>query len=119
MDFLLTGFTHDKDFRIFSFESIGADRIWSKCTVRADLGVARKYGIQMQELPLLCRGLLDRLELSAQKPVGDTLSLTFTEDEIRTLADERAAARAAIPRRKPPVRPVGEQLGTAWREQHT
>lgn len=111
MEFLLTGFTHEKDCRIYAFECIGADRVWSKCTVRADLGLARKYGIALQELPLLCRGLLDHR--------GDDVSeLIFTEDAIRNLASDRAAAKAAIPKRKAPVRAAGEQLGAAWREQH-
>lgn len=118
MEFLLTGFTHEKDFRVFSFECIGTDRVWTKCTVRADLSVTRKYGIALQELPLLCRGLLDRREMAEAHPGGDNVSITFTEDEIRTLSDERAAARAAIPRRKPPTRPAPDQLGAAWRDQN-
>ncbi len=111
MEFLLTGFTSEKDCRVYAFECMNVDRSWSKCSVRADLSLARKYGIPMQELPLLCRGLLDRRDLS-------TAELIFTEDDIRTLASDRAAARAAIPKRKAPVRPAGEQLGAAWREQH-
>lgn len=115
MDFLLTGFTHEKDSRIFAFESIGTDRVWTKCTVRADLSVARKYGIALQELPLLCRGLLDRRE-----PGSDNAMLTLGEDEIRTLAEDRAAARAALPKRKPPVKPASEQTTESpWRDQQS
>lgn len=114
MEYLLTGFTHEKDFRVFSFESVGTDKVWTKRTVRADLAIARKHGIALQELPLLCRGLLDRAETDAEN-----LSLTLTEVDIRTLADERASARAmAAAKRKPPVRPAGEQPGAAWRDQN-
>ena len=62
MQFVLAGFTPDTGFRIFKFEGIGDDRSRTEFTVRADLALSRKYGIQMQDLPLLCRGLLDRLD---------------------------------------------------------
>ena len=90
MQFVLTGFTHDMSFRVFAFDRIGEDRVRTKCTVRADLVLIRRYGIQIQELPLLCRSLLDRGEES-----GELLSLTFTEQEMCACAAERAAVRAA------------------------
>jgi hypothetical protein len=79
------------------------------------LSIARKHGIALQELPLLCRGLLDRADADAEN-----LSLTLTEFDIQTLADERATTRAAAAaKRKPPVRAAGEQAGAAWRDQST
>jgi hypothetical protein len=113
MQFVLTGFTHDKGLRVFAFERMGEDRVRTQCTVKADLALARRYGIQIQELPLLCRGILERRE------EGDaTVSFTFTEEDIRTYAGERAAARAAAAsKKKPPHRPVSENLGAAWRGQ--
>lgn len=113
MQFILNGFTHDMGFRVFAFECIGEDRVRTKCTVRADLALARRYGIQIQELPLLCRGLLDR------RDEGDEIqSLTFTEEQIRACADARAAARdAAAIKRKLRHGPSGENLGAAWRGQ--
>lgn len=115
MQFVLTGFTHDLGTRVFAFECIGEDRIRTQCTVRADLAVARRYGIRIQDLPLLCRGLLDRCEEG-----GEVQSLTFTEDQMRTSANERAAARdAAVRKRKTPHKPSGENLGAAWRGHHT
>jgi hypothetical protein len=114
MQFVLTGFTHDLGTRVFAFERVGEDRIRTQCTVRADLSAARRYGIRIQELPLLCRGLLDRCEEG-----GETHSLTFTEDQMRTSANERTAARdAAIKKRKTPHRPSTEGLGAAWRGHH-
>ena len=114
MQFILIGFTQDMGFRVFSFERTGDDRLRTKCTVRADLALIRRYGIQIQELPLLCRGLLDRCEEGREIE-----SLTFTEEEMRACATERAAARecAAARKRKPPHRPVGENVGAAWRGQ--
>jgi len=114
MQFVLTGFTHDLGTRVFAFDRVGEDRVRTQCTVRADLAVARRYGIRIQDLPLLCRGLLDRSD-----EAGETRALTFTEDQMRTSANERAAARdAAVKKRKTPHRPSGENLGAAWRGHH-
>jgi len=114
MQFVLTGFTHDLGFRVFAFERMGEDRSRTKCTVRADLALVRAYGIQIQELPLLCRGLLDRLEEGSELE-----SLIFTEEEMRVCANERTAARIeAASKRKPPHRPSGENIGAAWRGQN-
>lgn len=116
LQFVLTGFTHDKlGFRIFSFDRIGEDRVRTKCTVRADLALIRQHGIHIQELPLLCRALLDRRDDAEEMP-----SLTFTGAEMLACMTERAAAReAAGTRRKAPPRPTGENQGAAWRGQHT
>ena len=102
----LIGFTHDQGFRVFSFDRLGADRVATRCTVRADLVLTRAYGIQVQELPLLCLGLLDRCE------EGNKIqSLTFDESEMRVCAEERASIRklAAARTRKPWRRPAGER----------
>src|SRR4051812_18950797 len=101
MQFILTGFTHDKGFRVFAFDRIGEDRVRTKCTVRADLTLMRTHGLQIQELPLLCRALLDRTE-----EIEPALALTFTGEEMLACVSERAAARlAAVSKRKAPPRP--------------
>jgi hypothetical protein len=113
MQIILTGFTQDNGFRVFAFERVGEDRVRTKCTVKADLALSRRYGIPLQELPLLCRGLLDRNNESGAR------SLTFTEAEMSLCASERAAARERVAsKRRPPHRPSGENLGAAWRVQH-
>ena len=55
-------------------------------SVRADLALSRKYGIRMQELPLLCRVLLER-----RTTEDDTRSFTFMEQEMSICAKESAA----------------------------
>ena len=96
MQFILTGFTHDMGFRVFEFDRLGEDRSRTKCTVRADLSMIRRYGIQIQDLPLLCRDLLDRSDER-----NELQSLTFTEAEMRACANERTAARElAVSKRK-------------------
>ena len=116
LQFILTGFTQDAGFRVFAFERIGDDRVRTKFIVRADLTLARTYGIAIQELSLLCRGILERRELIGEE--GDeSHSLTFTKDEMESCANVRTAARDAAKKRKPPHRPTSENLGAAWRSQ--
>jgi hypothetical protein len=111
MQFILTGFTQDMGFRVFAFEGIGEDRLRTKFTVRADLALIRRYGIRIQELPLMCRGLLDRRTDGLEQR-----TLIFTEDEMSMWAKNSLAARdAAAAKRKPPRRPPSENVGAAWR----
>jgi len=111
MQFILTGFTQELGFRVFAFERLGEDRVRTRCTVKADLVLVRRYGIRLQELPLMCRGLLERGDGGDETP-----TMTFNEDQMRACADERAAAKAgAAHKRKPPKRPVGENPGAGWR----
>jgi hypothetical protein len=79
MQFIFTGFTQDMGFRVFAFEGVGLDRIRMKYTVRADLTLLLRYGIPMQELPLLCRRLLERGDVNGE----ERGAVTFTEDEMR------------------------------------
>jgi hypothetical protein len=121
MQYILTGFTQDTGFRVFAFEGVAVGQIRTVFTVRADLALSRRYGIAMQELPLLCRSLLDRQEEGSQddsgeQPALDKHALTFTEEEMRAWADKRAADRAlAALKKKAPRRPVVENAGAAWR----
>jgi hypothetical protein len=107
MQFALTGFTEHLGFRIFAFEGVAAGHERNKFTVKTELVLTRRYGIRLQELPLLCRGLLDRLEENAE-----VQSLTFTEEHMRACADERAATRdASAKRKKSPPKPTGAAPG--------
>jgi hypothetical protein len=114
MQYILTGFTQDLAFRVFAFERMGLDRVRTKFVVKADLALVRRYGIQVQELPLLCRNLLEKRDEGLE-----TRTLTFTEDEMCLHAKDRTAAReAAASKRKPPRKPPAENLGAAWRGHH-
>jgi hypothetical protein len=111
MRFILAGFTQDLGSRVFTFARVGDDAARSDYTVRADLSLIRRYDIRVQELPLLCRSLLERRE-----PADETRSVTFTEEEMCLYAKESAAARsAAAAKRKPSRRPPTENAGAAWR----
>ena len=115
MLFVLTGFTQDLGFRVFAFDGVGENRVRTPFTVRADLSLIRRYGIPMQELPLLCRGFLERCEEREEKR-----TLVFGEPEMSLYATNFAAAReAAALKKKAPRRPPNENIGAAWRGPQT
>jgi hypothetical protein len=113
MQFSLTGFTEIMGFRVFAFERVGEDRTRTQCTVKADLALARRFGIQLQELPLLCRGVLERTEAA-----GLTAALTFSEEAMQTYSHDCAAARDAARKKRSPRKPLGVNGGSAWRGFH-
>jgi hypothetical protein len=119
MQYILTGFSQDMGFRVFTFERIGDDRLRTKFTVKADLSLIRRYGIRLQELPLMCRGLLDRRDEGGEEGRDvskDLRSLIFTEDDMGVYAKNCTAVKeAAAQKRKPPRRPPSENIGAAWR----
>lgn len=98
--FILAGFSHDVGFRVFEFDCVENGRTRTRYTVRADLTLARKYGIHIQDLPLLCRRLLDASE------EGNGATLTLPEAEMIACA-EKEAARNQAKARRPWLRPNG------------
>ncbi len=115
MQFILTGFTQDREFRVFAFEGIAADRVRTPFTVKADLALSRTYGIRLQELPLMCRGILEQREEGPEEGAVEN-ALTFTEEAMRLHASNCIAARAlAAQKKKAPRRPANESNGAAWR----
>jgi hypothetical protein len=111
--FLLTGFIQEKDDRVFSFDGVGADRVRVPVRVKIDTAMARRYGIRPQELPLLCRSLLDRCPDGPQEPV-----LTFGEDEM-SRHRESIAARVDDKQRRTPRKPVPGAARSPWRTMRT
>lgn len=99
--YLLSGFTENTGVRVFAFEGVTEDWVRTAYSVTADLALARKHGIRVQELPLLCRGVLER-----HGDGDDRHAFTFEEDDMTIHAD---FVRAEIESRKkkPPFRPSG------------
>jgi hypothetical protein len=110
MKFVLRGFRQVTGARVFTFESM-ADRPHSLFTVHADLGLAQRYRIPLQELPLLCRAVLERYE------GGEERAFSFTEQDMCVFADGVAARAEAAKQRKAPRRPAAatNNVGAAWR----
>ena len=95
LQFTLLGFIQDGEFRVFTFENTGVKSARMQYRVHANISLSRKYAIQLQELPLLCCGLLKRLSASE-----GARSFIFTEEEMAVHAT--TARRKADLRRKPP-----------------
>lgn len=110
MQFILTGFTQEMGFRVFAFEAVKGDRTRAQYTVRADLSLIRKYGIRVQELPLLCRGLLDNCDEGEGQR-----ALVFSEDDMQIRARDCALARETAKTKRAPRRPPSPNIGAAWR----
>ena len=100
MLYVLTGFAHEGQYRVFRFDGLAPHQERIAFTVRADLSLLRRYAIHIQDLPLLCRAVLE------SRPVDDDArALTFTETEMQALSELRREARdAAAVKRRPPGR---------------
>ena len=107
MDFLLLGFKEGSGVRHFRFEWVGPGRLRRTVVVHADMALARKHEIRMQELPLLCLRLLQGIN---EGEVTD--AITFTEDHM--IAIQTAARAASEKKPKTPRRP-SPAIGQAWR----
>jgi hypothetical protein len=110
MHFILRGFKQVMGFRVFTFEGITEERVRSIFTVRADLSLAHRYDVPLQDLPVLCRSVLERLHDS-----GDKRAYAFTEEDMCLFAKDMAARALAAKQRKPARRPVTDNTGVAWR----
>jgi hypothetical protein len=110
-DFTLAGFSQEGSIRHFSFRCVNVDRSHSDFMVDADTDLIRSYGISLQDLPLLCRRLLE-----------ETVSLTsgdvviFSEDLMRQHSDRcEAAARIAEQKKQARNKPNHDHLGQGRR----
>lgn len=109
MEYQFTGFTHKGEFREFAFNGIDEDRSKTPFTVIADLALSRKYSIAVQELPLLCRRLLE------QMPVGAAArTLTFSEADMQLLVTARAASQRQNVHKKVQRRP--KPVTSPWQQ---
>lgn len=104
---LFSGFQDAAGVRQFAFDRIADDRSRTRLVVTADMTLARKYDIRLQELPLLCRRLLD--ESGAEHP-GQPISLTEQH-----MAAIRATVRAGAEKKPRQPTSVSSNTGRAWR----
>lgn len=110
LQFVLRGFSDTAGLRVFAFEGIAPDRTRTLFTVSADLALTRKYGMRLQELPLLCLTVLEQCHDG-----GKQRAFSYSEQEMRRYADAAAARELAAKQRKPPRRPASDRVGAAWR----
>lgn len=111
MEFVLTGFSQENNIRRFKFQALPAGQNKKEWTVSADLSLMRKHKIPLQELPLLCKHLL---EAQGENPSAD--SLTYAERDMLGYANDRSAAAMAAEIKKRARRmPSSSRVGMAWR----
>ena len=112
MQFMLKGFTQHSAFRVFEFDCIEPSLPRTQFTVRADLDLVRRYGIRVQELPLLCRSVLETRNASDM-----ARAFTFTEEKMIAYAKDAAAKQLAAQKKKPSAKSMDENADAAWRPQ--
>jgi hypothetical protein len=111
MEYVLTGFKQNLNIRLFAFDGLSDDRSnRTRFTVGVDISLIRKYDISLQELPLLCRHLLEE-----QTTTGTGRTLTFTEAHMVGHADRRAADQQALEQRRVHRKAPSNRVGEAWR----
>jgi len=109
MEYQFAGFTHSGECREFVFNGVDEGHHKTPFKVIADLGLSRKYNIAVQELPLLCRRLLERM------PAGcGSQTLTFSEADMKLLVGLRVAAQKQNIHKRPPRRP--KPIASPWQQ---
>ena len=94
-EFVLSGFHQEAGIRYYLFRRPDEGGGSIEFTVDADVTLLRKYGIVLQELPLLCRHLLEKQEAGSL-----ARAVTFSEDLMKEQADQRAAVKYAAEQKK-------------------
>jgi hypothetical protein len=95
MEFVLAGFHQDANIRRYAFERIANDHTRTRFTVSADVTLLVKYRIPLQELPLLCRRLLEDGNES-----GPSMAVVFTESDMLGYVERRRAAKSEADRKR-------------------
>ena len=94
LQFLLTGFTQNAGIRVYTFDGrVEARKVGF--TVEVDLSLIPGYGIRIQDLPLLCRELLQQ-----RTQPDDVKAHIFTEQRMRSHAERITLAREDADRKK-------------------
>jgi hypothetical protein len=108
--FFLTGFSQAAGIRTYAFQGrIDATRI--DYTVEVDLALIPGFGIRIQDLPLLCRELLQQ-----QTQPDEISAVVFTEQRMRSHAEKLAVTRAEAELKKKQPKHLGRaDAETDWR----
>jgi hypothetical protein len=108
--FFLIGFTQAAAIRIYAFDG-RIDTRRTPYTVEVDLALISGFGIRIQDLPLLCRELLQQ-----RAQLDEICTVVFTEQRMRSHAEKLAVAREeAEHRKKQPRHLARADAETDWR----
>ena len=121
MSFILTGFRQDMGFRVFAFERRVTARSRIEFTVKADLGLIRRYQHPRTGTPAAvpkpagaAGGHRGATHDGCQRRGNAGLDLHRRRDaQLRDRSGRRE--NRSRPQEKPPRRPTGESPGAAWR----
>lgn len=106
MDFVLTGVTNRNNIREFAFVRVDKNHNRVPFRVDADLTLVHRYAIPLQELPLLCRRLLE-----AQADDATAQAIRLTEEKMSARATQRTLELAAAKNaRKTPRRTSAKSI---------
>jgi hypothetical protein len=94
MHFALVGHSEADGFRHYVFERVSQKGERTAFTVSANLLLIRRFGIRIQELPLMCRALLE----SAPETID---SCGFSLSEERLVEHRLRSAYQTGPKKKP------------------
>jgi hypothetical protein len=94
MVFALTSFTDESSLRRFTFELAGSGPPRTTVVVVADMALVRRYEIPLQELPLLCVGLLQSWTTDTEG------TAVFSEKEMIEYANRRREAKDLAERKR-------------------
>lgn len=75
-EYIHKGFSQEGDFRVFRFERLNPEGTLARFTIRANMPLSRRYGISLQELPLLCKAVLEASPNDGQR------LFEFTEESM-------------------------------------
>lgn len=103
MEYVLTGVERSGNIRLYGFAEFGSDFRQTEFSIAVDIDVVRKYGIPLQELPLLCRFFLEE-----QCAAGLDRNLTYDEAEMIKYTTRRADAARGTEQRKTHRKSPGE-----------
>jgi hypothetical protein len=115
MEFVLIGFRTENNIRRYAFDAVSSSHVRTHVTVGADLRLAREYRIPLQELPLLCRRLLESLPEAPPRQTPKS-QLMYTEKEMVGYAKDRAQAETVAEQKRrahrvPVIRRNGSRPG--------
>jgi hypothetical protein len=99
MTFSFVRFNQAGNTRMYAFDGVEDKGRPTRFTVEVNMDLVRTYSISLQELPLVCRRLLDTVSQAQTL----TLAETLTEERMRTL--HRAAQDVVRARESKYARP--------------
>jgi len=109
LGFVLTGFRQYRSVRHYAFDYVSGKDKREACVVCADLNLLQKHKIPLQEVPLLCRRLLETADVGARE------RLEFSETDMLSYNANRSAQQKVNAKKKKHRVPVSPRVGLAWR----